>query len=117
MTSDMIAEMEALKTSKPSWGDTHPIAYLDAVDDCLRIASKHTQTVQTKLPEAGYVTNLGLVFPARDLRDPDGIVRRGKPGFSMYECTSFTTLSTLYKIDFFLTIKVSGTPRGTVPCC
>lgn len=67
---------------------------------------KHTQVVGTKLPEAGYVTNLGLVFPARDVRDPDGIIRRGKPGFPMYECTSFTTSSSLYKVEFFLCIKV-----------
>ena len=67
---------------------------------------KHTQVVGTKLPEAGYVTNLGLVFPARDVRDPDGIIRRGKPGFRMYECTSFTTTSSLYKVEFFLVIKV-----------
>ncbi|KAJ9138685.1 Arrestin [Pleurostoma richardsiae] len=69
-----------------------------------RIA-KHTQPVGTKMPEAGYVTNLGLVFPCRDLRDQDGIVRRGKPGFPLYEVTSFTTKSTLYKIEFFLSIK------------
>jgi hypothetical protein len=71
--------------------------------------AKHTQSVGTKMPEAGYTTNLGLVFPSRDLRDPDGIVRRGKPGFPLYEVTSFTTNSTLYKIEFFLTIKVSST--------
>ncbi|KAH7625106.1 hypothetical protein B0T09DRAFT_396590 [Sordaria sp. MPI-SDFR-AT-0083] len=58
-----------------------------------------------KLTETGYVTNLGLVFPARDLRDPDGIIKRGKPGFPMYEVTSFSTSSTLYKIEFFLSIK------------
>lgn len=69
-----------------------------------RIA-KHTQPVQAKLPEAGYVTNLGLVFPSKDLRDSEGIVKRGKPGFPLYEVTSFTTSSTLYKIEFFLSIK------------
>jgi hypothetical protein len=68
--------------------------------------AKHVQAVSTKLPEAGYVTNLGLVFPARDLRDPDGVVKRGKPEFPTYEVTSFTTTSTLYKIEFFLVIKV-----------
>jgi len=68
--------------------------------------AKHTQQVGTKMPEAGYVTNLGLVFPARDLRDPDGIIKRGKPGFPLYEISSFTTTSTLYKIEFFLSIKV-----------
>ncbi|KAJ4367801.1 hypothetical protein N0V85_009118 [Neurospora sp. IMI 360204] len=67
--------------------------------------AKHTQPVGVKLTETGYVTNLGLVFPARDLRDPDGIIKRGKPGFPMYEVTSFTTSSTLYKIEFFLSIK------------
>ncbi|KAK0674556.1 hypothetical protein QBC41DRAFT_2643 [Cercophora samala] len=67
--------------------------------------AKHTQQVGTKIPETGYVTNLGLVFPARDLRDSEGIVKRGKPGFPLYEVTSFTTTSILYKIEFFLTIK------------
>jgi len=67
--------------------------------------AKHTQPVGAKMSETGYVTNLGLVFPARDLRDPDGIIKRGKPGFPMYEVTSFTTTSTLYKIEFYLSIK------------
>ena len=69
--------------------------------------AKHTQAVGTKMPETGYITNLGLVLPARDLRDPDGIIKRGKPAFPMYEVTSFSTSSTLYKIEFFLSIKVS----------
>jgi hypothetical protein len=69
--------------------------------------AKHTQPVGIKLPENGYITSLGLVLPARDLRDPDGIIKRGKPQFPMYEVTSFTTTSTLYKIEFFLSIKVS----------
>lgn len=70
-----------------------------------RIA-RHIQPVGAKLPEAGYVTNLGLVFPSKDLRDSDGITKRGKPGFPLYEVSSFTTTSTLYKIEFFLSIKV-----------
>lgn len=68
--------------------------------------AKHTQQVGAKLPEAGFVTNMGLVFPARDLRDAEGVVKRGKPAFPMYEVTSFTTTSTLYKIEFFLSVKV-----------
>ncbi|KAM0330507.1 hypothetical protein ACHAQA_003453 [Verticillium albo-atrum] len=67
--------------------------------------AKHVQSVASKLPEAGYATNLGLVLPSKDLRDADGIVRRGKPGFPLYELMSFTTTSTLYKIEFFLTVK------------
>lgn len=70
-----------------------------------RIA-RHIQPVGAKLPEAGYVTNLGLVFPSKDLRDSDGITKRGKSGFPLYEVSSFTTTSTLYKIEFFLSIKV-----------
>ncbi|KAK0386620.1 hypothetical protein NLU13_6455 [Sarocladium strictum] len=68
--------------------------------------SKQVQTVKTKMPEAGYATNIGLVFPSKDLRDPDGIIKRGKPAFPLYEVTSFTTTSSLYKIDFYLNIKV-----------
>lgn len=70
--------------------------------------AKHTQPVGTRLPEAGYTTNLGLVFPSRDLRDSEGVMRRGEPSkFPNHEVTSFTTTSTLYKVEFFLTIKAS----------
>jgi hypothetical protein len=68
--------------------------------------SKQVQPVKTKMPEAGYATNVGLTFPSKDLRDPEGVVRRGKPQFPLYEVTSFTTTSTLYKIEFYLVIKV-----------
>lgn len=68
---------------------------------------KHTQAVGVKLPESGYITNLGLVFPSKDLRDAEGIIRRGKPAFPMYSVSSFTTTGTLYKIEFFLIVKVS----------
>ncbi|KAJ3508665.1 hypothetical protein NM208_g15787 [Fusarium decemcellulare] len=69
--------------------------------------SRQVQVVKTKMPEAGYATNVGLVFPSKDLRDPEGIVKRGKPHFPLYEVTSFTTTSTLYKIEFYLNIKVN----------
>lgn len=79
---------------------------------------KHVQAVGTKLPEAGYVTNMGLIFPHKDLRDSQGIIRRGQPAFPNYEVSSFTTTSTLYKIEFFLTIKVSvdRTPFASIKC-
>ncbi|KAI5925534.1 arrestin domain-containing protein [Camillea tinctor] len=70
---------------------------------------KQVQNVGCKLPEGGWVTNMGVVFPHKDLRDPQGIVRRGHPAFPNYEVTSFTTQSTLYKIEFFLSIKASLT--------
>jgi hypothetical protein len=68
--------------------------------------SKQVQVVKTKMPEAGFATNIGLCFPSKDLRDPEGIVKRGKPSFPLYEVPSFTTSSTLYKIEFYLNIKV-----------
>jgi hypothetical protein len=67
---------------------------------------KNTQVVKSKLPEAGYFTNLGLIFPSKDLRDSDGIIKRGRPAFPLYEVSSFTTNSTLYKIEFYLSVKV-----------
>ncbi|RYO78786.1 hypothetical protein DL766_003168 [Monosporascus sp. MC13-8B] len=66
---------------------------------------KQVQAVNIKLPEAGYVTNMGVVFPHKDPRDSNGIVRRAPPAFPNYAVTSFTTTSTLYKIEFFLSIK------------
>jgi hypothetical protein len=68
--------------------------------------AKQTQVVGVKLPEAGYLTNLGLVYPAKDLRDADGILPRGKPAFPMYTVTGFTTTGSLYKIEYFLNVKV-----------
>ncbi|KAI3341449.1 arrestin domain-containing protein [Ustulina deusta] len=70
---------------------------------------KHVQNVGTKLSENGYVTNMDVIFPHKDLRDSNGIIRRGQPAFPNYEVTSFTTTSTLYKIEFFLSIKASMT--------
>ena len=43
--------------------------------------SKQTQVIKSRLPEAGYATNLGLVFPSKELKDSEGIIKRGKTGF------------------------------------
>jgi hypothetical protein len=67
--------------------------------------AKQTQNVAQKLPEIGYTTNLGLVFPAKDLRDSDGILPRTKSGFPMHNIGAFSTTATLYKIEYFLTVK------------
>jgi hypothetical protein len=69
--------------------------------------ARTSQSVGMKLPEGGYMTNLGLVFPSKDLRDSDGIIPRGKKEFPMYSVGAFTTTGSLYKIQYFLTIKVS----------
>jgi hypothetical protein len=72
----------------------------------VKTLAKTTQAVGVKMPEAGYFTNLGLVFPAKDLRDSDGIIPRGKKEFPMYAVNGFTTTGTLYKIEYYLTVKV-----------
>jgi hypothetical protein len=72
----------------------------------VRSLARTTQSVGVKLPEAGYFTNLGLVFPAKDTRDSDGVMPRGKKEFPMYNVGSFTTTGSLYKIQYLLVVKV-----------
>ncbi|CAK3871215.1 probable arrestin domain [Lecanosticta acicola] len=71
----------------------------------VKTLAKHQQSVGVRMPEAGYFTNLGLVFPARELRDNEGVLPRPKKGFPMYAVTGFTTSGTLYKIEYYLTVK------------
>ncbi|KAI9732327.1 MAG: hypothetical protein M1834_001534 [Cirrosporium novae-zelandiae] len=71
----------------------------------VKTLAKQVQTVGVKMPEAGYFTNCGLVFPSKDLRDSDGIIPRGKPAFPMYSVSGFTTTGSLYKIEYYLTVK------------
>lgn len=71
--------------------------------------ASHTHKVGVKMPEAGYFTNLGLVFPAKELRDSEGILPRGKKEFPMYTVSGFTTTGTLYKIEYYLVVKVCFT--------
>lgn len=66
---------------------------------------KRTQTVGVKLPDAGYFTNVGLVFPGKEWRDSEGILPRGKREFPMYGIAGFTTTGTLYKVEYYLTVK------------
>ncbi|KAF1841170.1 arrestin domain conatining protein [Cucurbitaria berberidis CBS 394.84] len=71
----------------------------------VKTLARTTQAVGVKMPEAGYFTNLGLVFPAKDVRDSDGVIPRGKKEFPMYAVNGFTTTGTLYKIEYYLTVK------------
>lgn len=73
----------------------------------VKTLAKTTQAVGVRMPEAGYFTNLGLVFPAKDMRDSEGIIPRGKREFPTYAVSGFTTTGTLYKIEYYLTVKVS----------
>lgn len=67
---------------------------------------KHNQSVGVRMPEAGYFTNLGLVFPAKELRDSDGVLPRNRREFPSYAVSGFTTTGTLYKIEYYLYVKV-----------
>ncbi len=69
---------------------------------------RKTENVGVKMPEAGYFTNLGLVFPSNDQRDADGIMPRSRPAFPTYSVSGFTTTAGLYKVEYYLTIKVCG---------
>lgn len=75
----------------------------------VKTLAKQTQTVGVKMPDAGYFTNLGLVFPAKDLRDNEGIIPRGKQAFPTYSVGGFTTTGSLYKIEYYLTVKAHMT--------
>lgn len=69
--------------------------------------AKYVHPVGSKLSETGYFTNLSLTFPLKDPRNPvDGFIKRGNSAFPSHLVSSFTTSSTLYKIDFFLRVKV-----------
>lgn len=72
------------------------------------------ESVSQKLPENGYLTTMKLKFPSKDLRDSDGYFPRGKPAFPPHSIAGFTTTATLYKIEYFLTVKVRGFDRISV---
>lgn len=77
----------------------------------VKTLAKRSEAVNLKLPEAGYLTNLGLVFPARDLRDGDGVLPRTRTAFPTCALAAFTTAGTLYKIEYYLTVKVRNKIR------
>ncbi|KAJ5356942.1 hypothetical protein N7517_011551 [Penicillium concentricum] len=71
----------------------------------VKVLAKKTETIGVKLPQSGYLTNLGLVFPAKDLRDTEGILPRSRTGFPTYGVSGFTTTASLYKIEYYLTVR------------
>jgi hypothetical protein len=64
------------------------------------------EPVGQKLPEKGYMTTINLKFPAKELRDSDGFLPRGKPAFPLHAISGFTTTASLYKIEYFVSVKV-----------
>ncbi|KAJ5497468.1 hypothetical protein N7463_009455 [Penicillium fimorum] len=71
----------------------------------VKVLAKKTETIGVKLPQSGYLTNLGLVFPAKDLRDAEGILPRSRSAFPTYGVSGFTTTASLYKIEYYLTVR------------
>lgn len=72
----------------------------------VKTLTKKTEVIGVKLPPAGFLADLGLVFPAKDMRDNEGVLPRGKTPFPTYAVTGFTTTASLYKIEYYLTVKV-----------
>lgn len=70
-----------------------------------KLASK-TDTIGVKLPESGFFTSLGLVFPSNDTRDQNGILPRANPRYPQFSVQGFTTTAGLYKVEYYLKCKV-----------
>jgi hypothetical protein len=67
---------------------------------------KKVENVGVKMNEGGFMTNVGLVFPSTEIRDSSGILPRSRAAFPTYAVTGFTTTAGLYKVEYYLTIKV-----------
>jgi len=107
--SDWMSKAKRVTIQSISVGIEEEIIYNHEGDEPTRktkILAKHNQSVGVKMPEAGYFTNLGLVFPARELRDDNGVLPRSNNKFPTYAVSGFTTTGTLYKIEYYLTVKV-----------
>ena len=106
---DWLSKAKKVTIQKITIGIDEEIIYNHEGDEPQRktkTLARQTQTVGVKMPEAGYFTNLGLVFPAKDLRDQDGVLPRAKQAFPMYAVSGFTTTGSLYKIEYYLTVRV-----------
>ncbi|KAJ5127954.1 hypothetical protein N7448_008733 [Penicillium atrosanguineum] len=105
---DWMGKARKVTISKITIGIDEEIIYNHEGDEPQRkvkTLAKKTETVGVKLPQSGYLTNLGLVFPAKDLRDSEGILPRSRTAFPMYGVSGFTTTASLYKIEYYLTVR------------
>jgi hypothetical protein len=107
---DWMTRVRKVTIQKITYGINEEVIYNHEGDEPQRkiktLIRRH-ENVGSKMPEAGYFTNLGLVFPSKDLRDGNGIIPRGKPAFSNFAMQSFTTTSGLYKVEYYLVVKAS----------
>ena len=107
---DWLSKARKVTIKKIEIGIDEEVIYNHEGDEPQRKAKtlvRKIETVGVKMPEGGYFTNLGLVFPANDLRDADGVMPRGRPAYPTYAVPGFTTTAGLYKVEYYLTIKVS----------
>ncbi|PKY03370.1 hypothetical protein P168DRAFT_311763 [Aspergillus campestris IBT 28561] len=105
---EWMAKARKVTISKITIGIDEEIIYNHEGDEPQRKAktlTKRTEAIGVKMPPTGYLTNLGLVFPAKDMRDSEGILPRGKAAFPTYALSGFTTTASLYKIEYYLTVK------------
>ena len=108
---DWMSRAKKVTIQKLTYGINEEVIYNHEGDEPQRkikgLIRRH-EIIGVKLPEAGYFTNLGLIFPSKDLRDSDGIIPRGKAAFPSFAVQSFTTTAGLYKVEYYLTVKVSS---------
>ena len=64
------------------------------------------KVVGQKLFLGGFKPAMCMSYPAKELRDSDGFLPPPKPAFPMHPISGFTTAAILYRIDYFLTVKV-----------
>ena len=66
------------------------------------------EVVGQKLPLGGFKPVMGMSYPAKELRDSDEFLPPPKPAFPMHPIAGFTTAATLYRIEYFPTVKVKA---------
>ncbi|KAI9809162.1 MAG: hypothetical protein M1825_002452 [Sarcosagium campestre] len=105
---DWMSKAKRVTITKITIGIEEEITYNHEGDEPTKKVNrlaKQNQSIGVKMPEAGYLTNLGLVFPSKDMRDSDGVIPRAKSAFPTYSVSGFTTTGSLYKIEYYLTVK------------
>jgi len=109
---DWLSKAKKVTIKKIEISVDEEVIYNHEGDEPKRVArslQRRTEQVGIKLPEGGYFTNMGFIFPSTDPRDSDGLLPRSKDRFPMYGVSGFTTTAGLYKVEYYLTIKASLT--------
>lgn len=105
---DWPSKAKKVKIKRLAIGVDEEIIYNHEGDEPVRKTrslASNKLNVDQPLPDAGYWTEMGLLFPAVDQRR-EGILPRGDNAFPRYAVSGFTTTGSLYKIEYYLTVKV-----------